>query len=644
MSPSVGTLSATGLYTAPGTIANTQMVTITVTNLFDPGLSASTVVTLSPSQPVSMLRLDSGSATVSTDPIGQTWAGDANFTAGSIFSVSSAVSNTTTPWLYQSQRYGPSFSYQLTVPPGTYVVNLKFAELYYRLRGERQFNVAINANQVLQDFDIVATAGAAFTAIDRAFQVPAAGGQIVIQFQTGATDLPVINAIEILRIGPSSGGTLQVSPASVTLLASQSLTFSATATDLGNPAVTWTVSPSGIGVLAPNGINATYTAPALIPGQQTVTVTATSVANGSIAGSATVTLSSTLASPDGTLVPPATQILDTQGAVWTMNGGAILRNGVSAAGGSGVSMLWSGGSIYVLGSQGGSWWKWLGTGWTNVGSTQPGGTVTPPPPPPAGTPSADGTLVPPATQIVDAQGAVWTMSGASILRNGVSAAGGSGVSMLWSGGSIYVLGSTGGNWWKWLGSNWTNVGSTQPGGSVTPPPPPPAGTPSADGTLVPPATQIVDAQGAVWTMNGGAILRNGVSAAGGSGVSVLWSGGSIYVLGSTGGNWWRWLGTGWTNVGNTQPGGTVTPPPPNGGTASSDGTVVPPAAQIVDSQGVAWTLSGQLVLRNGAPAASGTGVRILWLRGIIYVLGSDATRWWRWTGSGWTSVGTTQPT
>ena len=461
MSPSVGTLSSSGLYTAPGTIAGVVMVRITVANLFDPGLSASAVVSLSPSEPVSMLRLDSGSATAFTDPIGQVWAADASFSAGSIYSVSSAIANTTTPALYRSQRYGRSFSYQLTVPPSSYVVKLRFAELYYSSRGARRFNVTINANPVLLDFDIVAAAGAAFTAIDRAFVVPATAGQIVIQFEIGAADLPVVNAIEILRVGASRGGTLQVSPASVTLLASRSQTFSATATDLGNPAVTWTVSPSGIGALAPSGNSATYTAPALISGQQTVTVTATSVADGLTAASATVTVFSTLASPDGTLVPPAMQIVDAQSAVWTMSGGAILRSGVSAAGGSGVSMLWSGGSIYVLGSNGGNWWRWLGTGWTNVGTTQPGGTVTPPPPG-GGTASSDGTVVPPAAQIVDAQGVAWTLSGQIVLRNGASAAGGTAVRILWLRGTIYVLGSDATRWWRWTGSGWIFVGTTQP--------------------------------------------------------------------------------------------------------------------------------------------------------------------------------------
>ena len=629
MSPLVGTLSPTGLYTAPGTITTTQKVTITVRNLYDPSLSASTAVTLSPTPPVSLLRLDSGSPVASTDPLGQVWAADNSVTGGSTYGVSSAISNTTTPALYQSQRYG-SFSYQLTVPPGLYAVNLKFAELYYRTIGRRQFNVTINTNQVLRNFDIVGNAGAAFTAIDEAFQVQVTAGQIVIQFQNGAADAPAINAIEIWRMGPS-GITLQVSPSSVTLSPSQSQTLSATVTGTSNTTVTWTASPSGVGLLTPTGNSTTYTAPASIPGQRTVTVTATSVADGSIAASATVTLSPTTPSPDGTLVPGASQIVDSQGAVWTIGAGqAILRNGTLAAGGYGTKILWSGGTIYVLGLSN-TWWKWLGSGWTNVGATQPGVSITPPPPPPT-TPSPDGTLVPGASQIVDSQGAVWTIgAGQAILRNGMMAADGYGTKILWSGGTIYVLGLSN-TWWKWLGPGWTNVGATQPGVSITPPPTPPPTTPSPDGTLVPGASQIVDSQGAVWTIGASqAILRNGAPAAGGSGTKILWSGGTIYVLGVDN-NWWKWLGSGWTNVGPTQP-----------TTSSPNGTLVPTASQIVDNQNAVWTIgANQAILRNGTLAAAGYGTKILWTSSTIYVFGLNGT-WWKWLGSGWANVGSTQP-
>ena len=259
--------------------------------------------------------------------------------------------------------------------------------------------------------------------------------------------------------------------------------------------------------------------------------------------------------------------------------------------------------------------------WTNVGTTQPGGTVTPPPPPPpptGGPTSADGTVVPPATQIVDALGAVWTMNGGAILRDGVSAAGGAGVTMLWSGGSIYVLGRTGGSLVEVAGRrlDQRRHHAARRHGDAATSATAAGGTTSPDGTVVPPAAQIVDALGAVWTMNGGAILRNGVSAAGGTGVTMLWSSGSIYALSSFGGTWWKWHGSGWTNVGTTQPGARCcrlrllrrAPRPRTGRWCRRPRRSSMP-------QGAVWALSGDVILRNGLHAAGGTGFRIVWLPG-----------------------------
>jgi hypothetical protein len=69
-------------------------------------------------------------------------------------------------------------------------------------------------------------------------------------------------------------------------------------------------------------------------------------------------------------VPTASQIVDNSGAVWTIaNGYLILRDGISAAGGSGSQILWKNASIYVWSSS--TWWQWTGSGWKNVGSAQP---------------------------------------------------------------------------------------------------------------------------------------------------------------------------------------------------------------------------------------------------------------------------------
>jgi hypothetical protein len=57
----------------------------------------------------------------------------------------------------------------------------------------------------------------------------------------------------------------------------------------------------------------------------------------------------------------------------------------------------------------------------------------------------------------------------------------------------------------------------------------------------------------VWTIGANqTILRNGVQAADGFGSKILWTSGTIYVLGIDS-NWWQWTGSGWINVGPTQP-------------------------------------------------------------------------------------------
>jgi hypothetical protein len=97
----------------------------------------------------------------------------------------------------------------------------------------------------------------------------------------------------------------------------------------------------------------------------------------------------------------------------------------------------------------------------------------------------------------------------------------------------------------------------------------------------------VDDLGAVWTIGAsGAILRNGLQAAGGWGSTILWTSSTIYVLGGDY-NWWRWTGSGWVNVGPQQPGGAT---PPASGTewfvasgSFGDGSSANPFGRIQDA-------------------------------------------------------------
>lgn len=162
--------------------------------------------------PVSLTstRMDAGGAAYK-DSQGFTWLADADYTGGNVWSVTNPITNTATPTLYQSCRWG-AFTYKFAVPNGSYNVVLKFAELSRYAAGARQFDVSINGRQILTNFDIFAQAGGTFIAIDKSFPVTVTGGEVAIAFSNGAADAPMVNAIDI---EPASTVTPVVSTARI---------------------------------------------------------------------------------------------------------------------------------------------------------------------------------------------------------------------------------------------------------------------------------------------------------------------------------------------------------------------------------------------------------------------------------------------
>ena len=200
ISPAVGTLSNSGLYTAPATIGTTQTVTVSAVSAVDGVSSGSARVTLQPSGPDLAIRINAGGPAYS-DSVGQAWSADTGYTGGATYSVSAPIAGTSDVSLYRSQRYG-AMQYRFSVPAGSYNLKLKFAELYFRSPGKRVFNIVINGTMVLQNFDALAAAGGAFTVVDRRFSV-ISNGQITIQLNA-VIDYPILNAIEISPASPLS--------------------------------------------------------------------------------------------------------------------------------------------------------------------------------------------------------------------------------------------------------------------------------------------------------------------------------------------------------------------------------------------------------------------------------------------------------
>jgi hypothetical protein len=152
------------------------------------------------------IQINAGGGAVSpfvadTDFSGGTTVGTANTID------TSGVTNPAPVAVYQSNRYG-NFTY--TVPGLTanasYTVRLHFAETYWTAAGQRTFNVSINGQQVLTNFDIIAAAGGTNKAVVKQFTATAnASGTISMQF-TSVVDQAQINGIEILS-GTSSTPT-----------------------------------------------------------------------------------------------------------------------------------------------------------------------------------------------------------------------------------------------------------------------------------------------------------------------------------------------------------------------------------------------------------------------------------------------------
>ena len=100
------------------------------------------------------IRINVGAAADTTGVNNQTWLADTNFTGGQASTVTDAIANTENDFIYQSQRAGDNFSYSIPVEDGNYQVNLYLAELDFDNSGQREFDVALEGDTVLDNYDI----------------------------------------------------------------------------------------------------------------------------------------------------------------------------------------------------------------------------------------------------------------------------------------------------------------------------------------------------------------------------------------------------------------------------------------------------------------------------------------------------------
>lgn len=111
----------------------------------------------------------------------------------------SAVSNPAPNNVYDSYRWGPaSYAVHDLNPNTLYTVRLHFCENEFTAANARLFNVFLNGNPVLQNFDIFATAGAMDKVLIYTYAAMSDGnGNIQIDTTQGPADQPEISAIDV---------------------------------------------------------------------------------------------------------------------------------------------------------------------------------------------------------------------------------------------------------------------------------------------------------------------------------------------------------------------------------------------------------------------------------------------------------------
>jgi hypothetical protein len=168
--------------------------------------------------------------------------------------------------VYQTERYG-DFTYTIPglAPGGQYIARLHFAEVFWNSPGQRIFNVDINGNRVLTNFDPFAVTGGKDIAIVGAFLAKAdASGQISIHYYPAAQS-PDQNAkssgLEIIPAASSNPLLVNSGPITTTEGTTAPITL-ATFTDLdpaGNPlqataTVKWSNGATEAGSVQPDPV------------------------------------------------------------------------------------------------------------------------------------------------------------------------------------------------------------------------------------------------------------------------------------------------------------------------------------------------------------------------------------------------------
>ena len=162
-------------------------------------------------------RIAGGNTNNVTDCSGNVWLSDRAYSSGGFGYSAGAMgylANTVTgicagaQSLYQRERYstwGSGFRFLFDCPVGIYETTVLEAETYWSGVGQRVFNVFIEGQQVLTNFDIFAAAGRKNLPLTRMFTNSVADGQLEILF-TPVVDNARVSGVQVRKLADLYSG------------------------------------------------------------------------------------------------------------------------------------------------------------------------------------------------------------------------------------------------------------------------------------------------------------------------------------------------------------------------------------------------------------------------------------------------------
>jgi len=266
----VGSVSSSGLYTAPASVTAQQTVTVQATSAVDATKSATAALTLTPP------AVAPGSCPApATNAFTGCYYLDQTFGA----TRGLAFSHTDPQISFNWGANGPGSGI------GPYNFSVRWQGYFTFAPGAYTFNMATDDGSVLYiDGQPVINDWSDHPARTITQPVVMSGGTHLIQldyYQSGggaSASLSWTSPAIAVNVTPSTIGMLS---------ARQTLQLTTSVSGTSNQGVNWTVSPAGMGTVSASGL---YTAPAAVNGQETITVKATSVADSSKSATANITL------------------------------------------------------------------------------------------------------------------------------------------------------------------------------------------------------------------------------------------------------------------------------------------------------------------------------------------------------------------